>query len=105
MSIEHEMYKRLLSDERYQILIDMFRQENQKIFQLSTQSSFSACLQTGISAHKTSFCKKQTDSKCMICNNLYDLADGLPVAHASNSKYIYIVADIDFKILIYEKRE
>ncbi|KAH7726655.1 erythroblast macrophage protein EMP [Aphelenchoides avenae] len=81
-------YKRLLGDERWDELIELFRQENAKIFQISAQSAFSACLQAGISAHKTPYCKKHPGSKCVICDNLYDIAEGLPYAHVSNSRLI-----------------
>lgn len=89
-------YKRLLSDERCQLLIEMFRHENQKIFQFSSQSAFSACLQTGIAAHKTPYCKKQLNSNCIICSKLFELAEGLPNAHASISRYFLIF----FKIML-----
>lgn len=83
-------HKYLLSDERYAQLAEMFRGENQRIFQISAQSAFSACLHAGIAAHKSPHCRPQSDSRCIVCSKLYELADGLPVAHASNSRFEHI---------------
>jgi hypothetical protein len=40
--IEHQP---LLSDSRYNHLIELFREENERIYKLCPQSAFSACLQ------------------------------------------------------------
>uniref|UniRef100_A0A914DQ16 E3 ubiquitin-protein transferase MAEA n=1 Tax=Acrobeloides nanus TaxID=290746 RepID=A0A914DQ16_9BILA len=85
---QFEVYKRLVSEERWAYLVERFRMEHARIFQLSSQSAFSACLQAGITAHKTPNCKKDPDSKCIVCSELFDLAEGLPYAHASNSRLI-----------------
>ncbi|KAI1701880.1 macrophage erythroblast attacher [Ditylenchus destructor] len=86
--IPNEPYQKLLNDDRYDYLIDLFRRENQRIFQISSQSPFSACLHAGLAAHKTPHCRRNAASKCVVCSDLYDLAEGLPVAHASNSRLI-----------------
>lgn len=91
---ECTVYKKLLSPERYQELIELFRHEFHAIFQLNTQSAFSACLHAGLAAHKTPCCKRDPNTKCVACNKLYDLAEGLPVAHEQHSKsieYIFII--------------
>lgn len=54
----------------------------------SHKSQFSACLHAGIAAYKTPHCRKVPGSKCVICSELIELAEGLPVAHASNSRLI-----------------
>lgn len=78
----------MLSSERYQELIKLFRHEFNAIFQLNTQSAFSACLHAGLAAHKTPCCKRNLNTKCIACNKLYVLAEGLPVAHEQHSKLV-----------------
>jgi len=79
-------HQALLSDSRYDELIDLFRHENAQIYQLSSQSPFSACLQAGIAVHKTPNCKHKSNSRCIVCNDVYELSEGLPVTHSSNSR-------------------
>lgn len=79
-------HKPLLSEERYITLIDLFRLENERIYKLCPQSSFSACLQAGIAVHKTPQCKKQANSRCIVCNSVYELSEGLPYTHLSTSR-------------------
>uniref|UniRef100_A0A915E646 E3 ubiquitin-protein transferase MAEA n=1 Tax=Ditylenchus dipsaci TaxID=166011 RepID=A0A915E646_9BILA len=66
-SIPNESYQKLLSDERYDSIIDMFRRENQRIFQISSQSPFSACLHAGIAAHKRLIAKEDLDPNAFAC--------------------------------------
>ncbi|KAK0423707.1 hypothetical protein QR680_008289 [Steinernema hermaphroditum] len=84
-------YKRLYGPERWNYLIAKFRQESAKVFQLNKQSTFSTCLQTGIAALKTPCCQRSNDSKCRcsVCHpDVYDLAEGLPIRHSSQSLLI-----------------
>uniref|UniRef100_A0A1I7Z1L2 E3 ubiquitin-protein transferase MAEA n=1 Tax=Steinernema glaseri TaxID=37863 RepID=A0A1I7Z1L2_9BILA len=84
-------YKKLYGQERWNTLIEKFRQESAKVFQLSKQSAFSTCLQTGIAALKTPCCKRSNDSKCKcsVCHpDVYDLAAGLPIRHSTQSRLI-----------------
>ncbi|CAD5209419.1 unnamed protein product [Bursaphelenchus xylophilus] len=81
-------YQKLVISERWEQILDMFREENAKIFRLSPQSAFSVCLQVGLAAYKTPFCKNNPDSRCIICRDLYDLAYGLPFSNVKNSRLI-----------------
>nr|CAD2205832.1 unnamed protein product [Meloidogyne enterolobii] len=76
----------LLSDERYSTLIQLFRLENDRIYKFCTQSPFSACLQAGIAVHKTPQCKKDSNSRCIVCGSVFELSEGLPYTHLSNSR-------------------
>lgn len=48
-------YKEMFDVARWQRLIEQFRQENYKLYQLSTQSVFTVALQAGLSALKTPY--------------------------------------------------
>lgn len=48
-------YKELLDDGRWEKLVEQFRQENYKLFQLASQSVFTVALQAGLSALKTPY--------------------------------------------------
>jgi macrophage erythroblast attacher len=83
-----ESYRKLTSDDRWEELIEMFRTENARIFNISGLSPFSACLQLGICAHKTPYCQENYESRCIVCKELYDFSIGLPYAHISVSRLI-----------------
>lgn len=48
-------YKALLEENRWESLIEQFRQENYRLFQLASQSVFTVTLQAGLSALKTPY--------------------------------------------------
>lgn len=48
-------YKELLDDSRWERLIEQFRQDNYRLFQLASQSVFTVALQAGLSALKTPY--------------------------------------------------
>lgn len=48
-------YKELMDEGRWQTLIEQFRQENYRLFQLANQSVFTVALQAGLSALKTPY--------------------------------------------------
>jgi macrophage erythroblast attacher len=48
-------YKELLDDNRWSQLVEQFRHENYRLFQLSSQSVFTVALQAGLSALKTPY--------------------------------------------------
>uniref|UniRef100_A0AC34G219 Macrophage erythroblast attacher n=1 Tax=Panagrolaimus sp. ES5 TaxID=591445 RepID=A0AC34G219_9BILA len=81
-------YQKLLSDDRWAELIEMFRVENARIFNISTLSPFSASLQLGICAHKTPYCTENENSRCIVCKELFDFSLGLPYAHINVSRLI-----------------
>uniref|UniRef100_A0AC34QM07 Macrophage erythroblast attacher n=1 Tax=Panagrolaimus sp. JU765 TaxID=591449 RepID=A0AC34QM07_9BILA len=83
-----ESYRKLASDDRWADLIEMFRVENARIFNISEQSSFSVALQLGLAAHKTPHCREDKNSRCIVCRELSDLAEGLPYSHISISRLI-----------------
>ncbi|KAK2705737.1 E3 ubiquitin-protein transferase MAEA-like [Artemia franciscana] len=85
-------YKHLLDPDRWSHLVEEFRSENYRLFQLSTQSVFSAVLQAGLSVLKTPQCYGSRDKKnpdCPICEELLnELAKNSPYAHCSQSRLI-----------------
>lgn len=85
-------YKALLDESRWQMLVQQFRQENFKLYQLSTYSVFSVALQAGLSALKTPQCYKadtERNNDCPVCTQpLNILASTLPYAHCSQSRLI-----------------
>lgn len=48
-------YKALFDETRWDSLIEQFRQENYRLFQLASQSVFTVALQAGLSALKTPY--------------------------------------------------
>jgi len=86
-------YRDLYREDRWQSLIEQFRAENYRLFQLSNQSVFAAALQAGLSALKTPQCYRPSASdrnfECPVCQNpLNQLAAPLPFAHCSQSRLI-----------------
>ena len=87
-------FQELLSESRWQQLVEQFRQENFKLYQLNPHSVFSVALQAGMSALKTPHCYKEGDQAsknpdCPICTrHINKLARGLPFAHCANSRLI-----------------
>ncbi|KAK9680014.1 Trehalose receptor [Popillia japonica] len=84
-------YKALFDESRWDVLIEQFRQENYRLFQLASQSVFTVALQAGLSALKTPQCyTKDCDNKnpgCPVCQEyLNKLAENLPFAHCSQSR-------------------
>ncbi|CAB0005040.1 unnamed protein product [Nesidiocoris tenuis] len=55
ITTELSPYKELLEEERWSRLVEQFRQENYKLFQLASQSVFTVALQAGLSALKTPY--------------------------------------------------
>uniref|UniRef100_A0A914H4G8 E3 ubiquitin-protein transferase MAEA n=1 Tax=Globodera rostochiensis TaxID=31243 RepID=A0A914H4G8_GLORO len=86
----------LLSDDRYQTLITLFRMENERIYKFSNKSPFSACLQAGIAVHKTPHCTKQPESRCIVCSSVFELSEGLPHTHLTNSKLFCAISSEPF---------
>ncbi|XP_074108284.1 E3 ubiquitin-protein transferase Katazuke [Cotesia typhae] len=86
-------YKDLLDEKRWDRLIEQFRHENYRLFQLASQSVFTVALQAGLSALKTLQCyganKECKNPSCPVCNeNLNELASPLPFAHCSQSRLV-----------------
>lgn len=79
---------------RWDSLIEQFRQENFRLFQLSSQSVFTVALQAGLSALKTPQCyaavrTHNNTSGCPVCQDpLNQLAEPLPFAHCSQSRLV-----------------
>ncbi|KAL7071321.1 hypothetical protein ACQ4LE_009509 [Meloidogyne hapla] len=86
----------LLSDERYSTLVRLFQLENDRIYKFCTQSPFSACLQAGIAVHKTPQCKKDSNSRCIVCSSVFELSEGLPYTHLSNSRLFCAISGEPF---------
>ena len=85
-------YRDMLRDDRWQDLIEQFRAENYRLYQLSNQSVFAVALQAGLSALKTSQCYRHSikrNNECPVCHPaLNKLASPLPFAHCSQSRLI-----------------
>ncbi|CAG9772796.1 unnamed protein product [Ceutorhynchus assimilis] len=81
---------------RWTDLIEQFRQENYRLFQLASQSGFTVSLEAGLSALKTPQCysehKESKNPACPVCNEDFNkLAEELPFAHCSQSGlYCYL---------------
>ncbi|KAJ8982427.1 hypothetical protein NQ317_007775 [Molorchus minor] len=100
-------YKALFEETRWDTLIEQFRQENYRLFQLASQSVFTVALQAGLSALKTPYpfkyrvffsglshithcysdnCENMNPS-CPVCQPyLNQLAEPLAFAHCSQSR-------------------
>lgn len=87
-----EPYRSMLDNLRWQELIELFKEENCKLYQLNTVSVFSVVIQAGLSALKTSHCylkSGQRNPDCPICSPMLNqLSKGLPLPHCSQSKLI-----------------
>lgn len=89
-------YKELLDECRWNMLVQQFRQENFKLFQLNNFSVFSVVLQAGLSALKTPQCYKpefERNPDCPVCSpTLNALAQNLPYAHCSQSRLVCAIS-------------
>ena len=93
---EVEPYREMLRDDRWRFLIEQFRTENYRLYQLSNQSVFAVALQAGLSALKTTQCYRQAadrNNECPVCHSaLNKLAMTLPYAHCSQSRLICAIS-------------
>ena len=91
---EVEPYKDMLRDDRWKHLIEQFRTENYRLYQLSNQSVFTVALQAGLSALKTTQCyRADRNNECPVCHPaLNKLAFPLPFAHCSQSRLICYIS-------------
>jgi macrophage erythroblast attacher len=91
-----EPYKSLFDESRWNSLIDQFRSDNFKLYQLSATSVFSVALQAGLSSLKTPHCYKKEGEKngdCPVCSDLLNkLASSLPCAHCSQSRLVCYIS-------------
>ena len=91
-----ERYRILFDQNRWQQLIEQFRLENVKLYQLSNSSIFSITLQAGLSSLKTPQCYRKNDSRnieCPVCSKLLNkLAVTLPCAHCSQSRLVCFIS-------------
>lgn len=85
-------YKEMLLESRWDKLVEQFRQENYRLFQLASQSVFTVALQAGLSALKTPQCYSNRENRnagCPVCQDwLNILAMPLPFAHCSQSRLV-----------------
>ncbi|ELU07028.1 hypothetical protein CAPTEDRAFT_123183 [Capitella teleta] len=93
VNTEVPAYKELLEPSRWQRLVQQFRQENFKVYQLNSHSVFTVTLQAGLSALKTPQCYKDDglskNPECPVCSShMNRLARKLPFAHSAQSKLI-----------------
>ncbi|KAK2182443.1 hypothetical protein NP493_353g02023 [Ridgeia piscesae] len=86
-------YRELLDPRRWDSLVQQFRHENFKLYQLNNHSMFTVALQAGLSALKTPQCYRDDGTSknpdCPVCSkHLNNLACHLPFAHCSQSRLI-----------------
>jgi len=83
-------YKELLDESRWSALIEEFRQDYFRLYQLAPLSVLAVALQAGLSAMKTPQCYRplaQRNAECPVCQEpLNKLAERLPHAHCSQSR-------------------
>ncbi|KAH7639064.1 macrophage erythroblast attacher-like protein [Dermatophagoides farinae] len=95
-TIHVEPYKSLFDLNRWQQLIQQFRQENFKLYQLTNASIFSITLQAGLSSLKTPQCYRKDgnrNNECPVCSEgLNKLASSLPCAHCSQSRLVCFIS-------------
>ncbi|XP_069679041.1 E3 ubiquitin-protein transferase MAEA [Periplaneta americana] len=92
-------YKELLDETRWERLVEQFRQENYRLFQLASQSVFTVALQAGLSALKTPQCysnvRDSRNPSCPVCqDSLNELAQPLPFAHCSQSRLVCAISGL-----------
>ncbi|XP_053962873.1 E3 ubiquitin-protein transferase MAEA [Anastrepha obliqua] len=88
---ETEPYKSLFSKRRWKDLALNFRNENYRLFQLSTQSLLSVAIQAGLSALKTPQCYSSNCKSihCPVCQEDFNqIAKNLPYSHCVQSRLI-----------------
>ncbi|XP_071827781.1 E3 ubiquitin-protein transferase MAEA-like [Apostichopus japonicus] len=84
-------YRKLLDGSKWQELVDQFREENYKLFQLNTTPVLTVTLEAGLSAMKTPQCYSDDcrNPKCPVCSkHLNELAKTLPYAHCAQSRLV-----------------
>ncbi|KAJ9588767.1 hypothetical protein L9F63_017926, partial [Diploptera punctata] len=91
--------RELLDESRWDRLVEQFRQENYRLFQLASQSVFTVALQAGLSALKTPYpffsCKNSRNPSCPVCQDaLNELAQPLPFAHCSQSRLVCTISGL-----------
>jgi len=80
----YDLYKDLMSEERWGFLAGMFMQESYRLYSLTSESLLSLTLQNGLSSLKTQFCEDPTckNEKCPTCSHLLgELAKLLPYSY------------------------
>ncbi|KAI2797862.1 hypothetical protein BLOT_015282 [Blomia tropicalis] len=91
-STQIDRYRSFFDEKRWQNLVEQFRLENFKLYQLSNSSIFSITLQAGLSSLKTPQCYRKDgtrNSECPVCSELLNkLAVSLPCAHCSQSRLV-----------------
>ncbi|XP_055337701.1 E3 ubiquitin-protein transferase MAEA-like [Paramacrobiotus metropolitanus] len=96
ISEKNNPYHDLLSDVRWTWLIEEFRKEILRMYQLSPESVFAVTLQAGLASLKTPACMSDTERKnpdCPVCNeNLNVIATSLPFAHCSQSRLVCYIS-------------
>ncbi|OQR76237.1 macrophage erythroblast attacher isoform 1 [Tropilaelaps mercedesae] len=84
-------YRELCDPTRWRRLVEQFRFENHRLYQLGRASVFSVTLQAGLSAFKTPYCygSDTSNTNCPVCSrHLNALAQPLPFAHCAQSRLI-----------------
>ncbi|KAL1450217.1 hypothetical protein WDU94_002661 [Cyamophila willieti] len=92
-------YKELFDSSRWDRLIEQFRMENYRLFQLSPQCVFTVALQAGLSALKTPQCYSEVletrNKSCPVCTEPFNsLAKGLPYAHCTQSRLVCSISGL-----------
>ncbi|CAB3988064.1 macrophage erythroblast attacher-like [Paramuricea clavata] len=86
-----DRYKDLFNVNRWDDLAKQFKRDNFALHHLSSESTLSVTLQTGLSALKTPHCgiEGHTSSECPVCSKqLSELATTLPYSHCAQSRLV-----------------
>ncbi|KAK9722802.1 GID complex subunit containing RING finger motif [Basidiobolus ranarum] len=85
-------YKKLFDENRWEHLMDQFRNDNFSLHSLTSEPLLSVTLQTGLSALKTPMCyqPENRNINCPVCapETLGVLAEKLPLSHHVNSTIV-----------------
>lgn len=92
-------YKELFEYSRWDRLIEQFRMENYRLFQLAPQCVFTVSLQAGLSALKTPQCYSEVletrNKSCPVCTEPFNsLARCLPYAHCTQSRLVCSISGL-----------
>ncbi|XP_072026731.1 E3 ubiquitin-protein transferase MAEA-like [Amphiura filiformis] len=84
-------YREMLDGNRWQHLVDQFREENYKLYQLNSTPVLTLTLEAGLASMKTPHCYNEItkNADCPVCSkNLNELARNLPFAHCAQSRLV-----------------
>lgn len=89
-----EVYKDLLSEERWEQLCELLHRELLRVYSLPADSLLGIYLRAGLTALKTPLCSLQQRRRCPVCSDLFQqLAADLPLTSHSSSQLLCRITD------------